>query len=453
MKKIIGGVLMSTASTLGLMEEAEAQAVPNYGNYEALESNYRIGIQISAPAFGLPTVERSFEQTTIEDLETYLDPSEIAAYIGQPTIGAIYSQVGQVSGVFDVQGASVVAGYQANSPTLSIQFVNPKTGQSIADASGNPCTFTYSATTRQQSYNQFSSDIDDDTSPTSQRLYQCLSRARAQFSPVDPLVGNPYALQSTMARSALDLAEGDSLVEIDPASGANTSGDPWVIGATFANGSAGRFDITRIDARIAKGWRIFEGNRARLKLDLPFSFTRVKDATAYNGQLALALEVPVKPNWSLEPRVSYGLAYSADQGSVGHILQGSVASRYVVRGLGRGQLLIGNLVGYSSTLKTPGDINLNPEIKNWVFRNGLAYELPLKMRLMNRATSMRASYTFTNFEGSKLYNNNFHEATISFGLRGREDTPKQFRDVVRVIFSTVQAKGFSTYTAGLGFKF
>jgi ubiquinone/menaquinone biosynthesis C-methylase UbiE len=75
------------------------------------------------------------------------------------------------------------------------------------------------------------------------------------------------------------------------------------------------------------------------------------------------------------------------------------------------------------------------------------------MRLMNRATSMRASYTFTNFEGSKLYNNNFHEATISFGLRGREDTPKQFRDVVRVILSTVQAKGFSTYTAGLGFKF
>ena len=49
----------------------------------------------------------------------------------------------------------------------------------------------------------------------------------------------------------------------------------------------------------------------------------------------------------------------------------------------------------------PGDINLNPDIKNWVFRNGAAYELPLKMR---------------------------------------------------IIFSTVQAKGFSTCTAGLGFR-
>lgn len=453
MKKLFGGVLMGAASTLGLVEEASAQSLPNYGNYEALDANYRIGLQISAPTFGLPTIERSFQQTTIEDLETYLDPSEIAAYINQPTIGAIYSQVGQINGVFDVQGAPVVAGYQANSPTLTINFVNPQTGQSILDASGNPCTFTYNQATRQQSYNQFSLDVDDDTSPTSQRLYQCLSRARSQFSPVDPLVGNPYSLQGTMARTALDLTEGDSLVEIDPSSGANSAGDPWVIGATFATGSAGRFDITRIDGRVAKGWRVFEGNRARLKLDIPFAFTRVKGATAYNGQLALALEVPVQQNWSLEPRVSYGLAYSADQGSVGHILQGSLASRYVIRGLGRGHLLLGNMVGYSSTLKTPGDINLNPEVKNWVFRNGLAYELPLKMRLMDRATSMRASYTFTNFEGSKLYNNNFHEATISFGLRGREDTPKQFRDVVRVIFSTVQAKGFSTYTAGLGFKF
>lgn len=28
------------------------------------------------------------------------------------------------------------------------------------------------------------------------------------------------------------------------------------------------------------------------------------------------------------------------------------------------------MVGYSSTLKSPGDINLNPGIKNWVFRIG-----------------------------------------------------------------------------------
>ena len=465
MKKIFGGVLFGAASTFGMADQASAQTVVNYGNYEALDDNFRIGIRITDPLFGLPQVERSFEQSTIEDIETYLDPREIAAYLNtpaQPTLGTFYAQVGQIDGVFDIQGAPVVAGYAANGRTLTLNFVSSHSvvapngvavSVPVTDASGTPCTFSFTGNTRQAAYDQFAAAVDDDSSPTSQRMFQCLSRARAQFSPVDPLVGNPFSLQGSMVRSALDLTEGDSLVEADPAAGANSSGDPWIIGATFAGGSAGRFDITRIDGRVAKGWRVFEGNRARLKLDLPFSFTRIKGATAYNGQLGLALEVPIKSNWSLEPRVSYGLVYSGDQGSVGHIVQGSVASRYVIRGLGRGQLVIGNMVGYSSTLKTPGDINLNPDIKNWVFRNGAAYELPLKMRVMDRATSVRASYTFTKFAGDELFNNNFHEGTISFGLRGREDTPKQFRDVMRLIFSTVQAKGFSTYTAGVGFRF
>lgn len=121
MKKIFGGVLFGAASTLGLAEQASAQAVANYGNYEALKDNFRIGIRISAPLFGLPPVERSFEQGTIEDIETYLDPREIAAYLNtptQPTLGTFYAQFGQIDGVFDIQGAPVIARYGANGRTL-----------------------------------------------------------------------------------------------------------------------------------------------------------------------------------------------------------------------------------------------------------------------------------------------------------------------------------------------
>jgi len=455
-KNLVKAIVCNSLAVV-IAGSAHAQAapgtttLPNYGDYQALSDNYRIGMRLDGTAFGLPAFERSFEQTTINDITQYLDPSEIQAYVAQPTVGAFYAQIGQVNGVFDLQGVPVLAGYAANSRTLTVQFIDPRTGQTIRDSAGTQCLFTYNGQTRQQSFDQFDNEVSDGSTATSQSIAQCLGRSRAQNSPVDPLVGNPYSLQGTMVRSAMDLAEGDSVVEADP--GANSAGDPWIIGGQFAGGSAGRYNITRLDARVAKGWRVFEGNRARLKLDLPFSFTRIKGAAAYNGQIGLGLEVPVKRNWSLEPRVSYGLVYSGDQGSVGHIVQGTIASRYVIRGLGRGQLVIGNMVGYSATLKTPGDLNLNPDVKNWVFRNGLAYDLPLKMRMFNRGTSMRASYTFTNFEGERLFNNNFHEATVSFGLRGREDTPKQFRDVMRLIFSTVQAKGFHTYTAGLGFRF
>jgi len=255
-----------------------------------------------------------------------------------------------------------------------------------------------------------------------------------------------------MTRDALDFTAGDSLVELGP--NANSAGDPWQIGATYQTGTADRFSMSRIDARINKGWRILAGSRARLKLDLPFSFTTIKGAQAYTAQVGLGLEVPVKANvWSIEPRVAYGITYSGDQGSLGHIAQGTIASRYVIRGLGRGQLLVGNLFGWSATLATPGDFNLNPDVKAWMFRNGLAYELPLKMRVAGRSTSLRASYAFTNYAGAKLYNNNFHEMTLSFGIRGREDTAKQFRDTVRINFNTIQAARFHTYTVGLGFRF
>ncbi len=255
-----------------------------------------------------------------------------------------------------------------------------------------------------------------------------------------------------MSRAGLDFTDGGSLVELGEH--ANSAGDPFIIGATYSGGTAGRFDMQRIDARIDKGWRVLEGNRARLKLDMPFSFTSIKGAQAYTMQVGLGLEVPLKTNvWSLEPRVAYGITYSGGQGSLGHIAQGSVTSRYVIRGLGRGQLMVGNMVGYSTTLATPGDFNLNPDIKAWIFRNGLAYEMPLKMRVSGRSTSFRTSYGYTVYSGAKLYNNSFHEASLSLGLRGRENTPKAFRDVLRLNFNTIQASNFSTYTVGLGFRF
>ncbi len=466
MNKVLAGTLIACLASFAFSGNVAAQtAPPNYGNYQSLDGNFRIGIELSAPLFGLPTRAAAFEQTTINDITRFVDPAEIAAYLNQPLSTSIYAQQGQVNGVFDLRGVPVLAGYAANSPVLTVRFVNPvaapavisipgATYLTLTDSAGQPCSFTYNGANRSQSYAQFDADTSDGNTATARRMLQCLGRAWANFSPVDPLVGNPYSLQGTMVRAGLDLTSGDSLAERSAAgNGANSAGDSWVIGGAYAGGTADRYDLTRIEARIAKGWRVFAGSRARLKLDLPFNFTRIKGAVAYTGQVGLALELPVKPNWSIEPRLSYGLVYSADQGSVGHIAQGSIASRYAIGHIGRGVLTIGNMVSYGGTLKTPGSLDLNPDIKNWGFRNGLAYELPLKMRVSQHLMSVRASYVYTTFAGDKLYNNNFHEATLSLGVRGREDTPKQFRDVVRLIFSTVQAHHFHTWTAGLGFHF
>ncbi|MGJ3627488.1 hypothetical protein AB5I41_11925 [Sphingomonas sp. MMS24-JH45] len=99
--------------------------------------------------------------------------------------------------------------------------------------------------------------------------------------------------------------------------------------------------------------------------------------------------------------------------------------------------------GYSQTLGTPfSDVDLNPGLKNGVFRGGAAYETPLNLRVGGRLTSLRGSYTYTQYTGKELYNNNFHEIGLSFGLRPREEQVRAMRDVVRFNVATIQASGF-----------
>ncbi|WP_373491743.1 hypothetical protein [Parasphingorhabdus sp.] len=435
---------LTTAFCLTIVPQAlMAQTVPNLGNYQDLNGNFRIGIQATNAINGF-SLSRSFEQDTIDEIIDFLDPTEIALVIGQ-----LNAQSAEISQVFDLRGATALAGYQQNGTTLSISFVSPS-GDLVSLDDGTSCSFTFQGITRQDAFNQFDTILDDGNNATARQVYSCLGRSFTRFSPIDPLAGNPNSLQASLARSALDLTSSDSLIE----EGTNTYGDPWIIGAAATTGSAGRFDYQRVDARVQRGFRVFAGNRALLKFDLPVSYSNIKGAASYTAQVGLGVEVPlIDTKWSIEPRVSYGVVYSDNAGSVGHILQGSVVSRYVVQGLGRGRLVIGNMVAYSSTLATPGDYNLNPDIKNWVFRNGLAYELPLKGGVGGRSSSLRASYAHTLFAGDKLFNRSFHEATISFGLRGREESVRAARDLIRFNLNTVQANGYQSYTAGIGFRF
>jgi hypothetical protein len=453
--KIVSARWLAACALLCASTSAFAQQVttptppPNIANYQQLRKSFRIGVRVTNQLNGFDQSAR-FEQDTIDDITDFLDPSQIATVVGLQN-----AFFGAVQSVFDIRGGTAIAGYAQNSSVLTITVVSP-TGQVLLQDNGTPCTFSFNGANRQQTFDTFDALVDDETTPTSQAILGCLSRSFARFSPADPLAGNPNSLQASLTRSALDLSNGDSAIEQDPVpEGVAVPNDPWLIGATYNTGSAGRFDIDRVDARIQRSFRIFEGNRAMLKIDLPLNYARINGADTYSAQLGIGLEIPViDRKWSIEPRVGYGAVYSEDLGSVGHILQGSITSRYVINGVGRGKFVIGNMVGYAQTLDTPGtSANINPDLKNWSLRNGIAYDLPLKARLFSRGSSMRASYAFTQYLGSDLRNNSFHEATLSFGLRGREDSPRATRDLIRINFSTIQARDFSSYTVGVGFRF
>lgn len=407
---------------------------PNYGDYQSLQDLFRIGVRIERPGVDF---QDSFGLNVADQSEDFLMPDQLRARYPQ------YNDVSQVTGVLDFRGVEAIGSYAAGSNTFTLRVP-------AFDEGGVPYVLTFNGASRDASYQMFEDYVDEIDNGEAERLIRLLLKALARSSPLDPLAGNPSSLQGTLVRNALEMSSSDSVVE-----GSNTAGDPWIVGAAVSYSKSGRFNSTRYDARFQRTFRMFEGGRAVLKFDMPISYSEVNGARAATAQLGVGLEVPViAQRWSLEPRIGYGITASDQLGSLGHMVSTSVASRYVINGLGRGRIVIGNMAGYTQTLSTGfTGYNINPGLKNWVFRNGLAYDLPLKMRAGGRGASIRTSYTFTQYAGDKLYSNNFHEAAISFGLRGREESQRYGRDLIRFNVSGLKARNFKSISAGVGFRF
>jgi hypothetical protein len=440
--------LLGMAGAILAVGAAQAQTTgpgaPTTTQLDQLSSLFRISVNLRAPSgailtdtYGLNRAERSYE---------FMDPVRL-----RERYGAQYTDRSAVAGVLDFRGLAILGFFDANSTTFRISVPE-------LDRAGERYTNIFTGPTRDAAYAQFDSYVNDIEDEDAERLVRLLLRALARTSPIDPLAGNPGSIQGSLVRSSLDLSSSDSAIEQDAASGgANTPGDPWIVGANYSWGSSngGRYEFKRVDGRVARSFRLGEGGRALLKFDTPFTYSEVNGARAVSIQTAVAVEVPlIARRWSIEPRLGYGLTASDQIGSLGHMLSTTLASRFIAGNIGRGRLVIGNMAGYTQTLSTGfTGYNINPGLKNWVFRNGLAYDLPLKFRGMGRNTSMRASYSFTNYAGDKLYFDKFHEVGLSIGLRGREESARNARDLVRLNFSLVKANNYTSWSAGIGFRF
>lgn len=434
------------------LQVAHAQAAGN-GNlpgfatpagFDDLSSLFRISVTVFSPSG--PVVD-TYGLDIADDTQNFLDPAVLSQRFGQN-----YQNNFAVQGVVDIRGLPAFGSYTANSTALQIRVP-------AFDEPNRPYVLTFNGQTREDSYAQFAAYFDDQDSAEGQRLLRLLLRALARYSPIDPVAGNPGSIQGSLARSGLDLSSGDSAIEQSAATGANAKdlpGDPWMVGGSFTTFSAGdRYSGQRFDGRIQRSFRLAEGGRSLLKFDMPFSYSETNGARAASLQLGVGAEFTViDRRWSLEPRVGYAITASDKLGSIGHMGTASVTSRFVIDGVGRGRIAIGNMVGYMSTISTAfTGYDFDPAIRNTVLRNGVAYELPVKARALGRSLSVRGSYAMTNLLGTKVYANTFHEATLSVGVRGREEGVRNARDLIRFSINGAKAADYKSLTFGVGFRF
>lgn len=275
--------------------------------------------------------------------------------------------------------------------------------------------------------------------------------------------GNPNSVQTQAFQTALGLEEFEPEVPMADVDAIGLNGTYW---------KAGGQDGQRIDGWYRHGSRIAEGSRTRFVIDLPVSVVRANAEgrgvfrlpvrTALLATLSAGVEFHATPDWTLTPRASYSIVV-ADKAFGGdrELVTASLSSLYRISNVGRGVVTVGNMVGYSTTT---GDFLLDArdagQTRNWMFRNGVAYQLPLQGRVFGRAGTLRGSYTYSILTKDVVPYDEVHQAAISLGVRGREGGQTSAFELLRIGLMYTHADhqflpnaGFDAVTLTFGYRF
>lgn len=297
-------------------------------------------------------------------------------------------------------------------------------------------------------------------------LTRAYARYLAQTNPSDPLVGNPYSAQGQLTRLGLDLdTPSSALNETDGKRAANRTrvDDPagWMVGGRTGYLSTSGQGAEFVDAVFERGFRIREGSRARLKISVPASYIHYESTgagrhdssdTATFG-LRASLEAPlIDGKWVVEPSAAASAFYSSNVVSSGALYSVGLSSRYKIAPIGRGHIVIGNAVNYSSTLEIEAGNFASPKISNTAVRNGIAYQVPYG-RFLGRQGTARASYTYTHLFGDKVLVDDYHEVTLSYGVASREASVKQVGETLRFGLNGAFGHRFTAVSLTAGYRF
>ena len=257
------------------------------------------------------------------------------------------------------------------------------------------------------------------------------------------LYGHPNSVQFVAIRSALDL---DS-VDVEGPARFTDEGDADTIGGAFTQFWVNGFQGQRFEGRFEKAWRPFSGSRARAIVDVRATGVLLGSEASGTALVTAAVEVPVKPNWSLTGRIGAGGVLSSRYfGSGGALYMAAATSRWRAAQLGRGDLVIGNSVIFNGVTVAGGT-------KNVTFRNGAAYQFPLKGLVFGRQTSMRLSYVNSYIAGDPVPYDLYHEFAVNFGVRLRQDDLKSRFESLRVGLLYTRASRYNAMTLTVGYRF
>lgn len=261
-----------------------------------------------------------------------------------------------------------------------------------------------------------------------------ITRELIATSPTEPLAGNPSSLQGQMVASDFNVGSGNSL----SASTRQPLSNPFVVGVgggTFRQGST---DISVINVPISKAFGVDSDDpRKKLVVNGQFNYVTVGEASSYQGGLGIGYRHPLSDNWYLTPSVSYGVIGSADLISLGQIFSTSLTSDYQFN-VADYTLSVANMFGFYKTLPlNVSQINSDPDISNYVLKNGFFVGKVLPFKLFDHSLNLKGFFTDTEFFGSRVFIRQYNE--IGFQI----NTLEKVKWLDTITFGMADALSFS----------
>ena len=280
--------------------------------------------------------------------------------------------------------------------------------------------YEFDGTSRDQSESEFQDWLEGQAGQGEE--LSLLLKEFTEFSPVDPVAGNPNSLESRILDGDFDLGGMGPFLGDFP-EGTEDFPNLWKVDFNFGYFGAGPYSGESYELDLAFGWN--PSRRLSVLTDLAFMFSVVEgEALTGIGHFGLGLQARMMEWWNLSLVARGGIAASVDVGAVGAMYSVSLVShlRYPIREY---WFEMRNMVGVANSIdgiEIEG-LELNYDLTNVVLKNGISINREFSLGSSSRPLRASLFFTQTGYFVDELWLKYTHELGLGIGLIGKDGIP------------------------------
>lgn len=275
-----------------------------------------------------------------------------------------------------------------------------------------------------------------------------LQKLQAATTPLSPITGTggvlSQAIFNDFSSSFLDTP---TRIATSPNSAAQGSQSVLGVGVLVSSHTVAGAKVNTISVPLSYTVRNDIDPRRQALVRGGLGLVDTAGSRSYQGRLSTGYRFPMSDAWVLTPMAGFSFSASRDVGYAVGIGNASLASTYTWE-FENFDVTMGNMVGYYQTFKIPVKYSADPKIRVAALVNGLFVSQPVSFG--SGKMSVEYGFSDTRLGGTKLYQNNSQELTISLGTNKSALSARSF---LRGTFALQRAKDSKGVSLGVNYWF